>query len=99
MITQAQTLDYVIGYCMFVARLANRVWRVVGRGCRYFRTASAALGTRDDITNAQNLALWLEVNSVRRQESNTEEMIFLAGGRGVYAAALSQAWSDAAPQY
>lgn len=32
--------------------------------------------TRDEVSDPQNLAIWLEVNGERRQDSHTSQMIF-----------------------
>ncbi|MGP4140187.1 fumarylacetoacetate hydrolase family protein [Sodalis praecaptivus] len=81
-LTQAQALDYVAGYCV-LNDISERAWQIErggqwdkGKCADTFAPLGPYLVTRDDIIDAQNLALWLEVDGVRRQESNTGEMIF-----------------------
>ncbi|MFT4463849.1 MAG: fumarylacetoacetate hydrolase family protein [Sodalis sp. (in: enterobacteria)] len=81
-LTQAQVLDHVAGYCV-LNDISERAWQIErggqwdkGKCADTFAPLGPYLVTRDDIIDEQNLALWLEVDGVRRQESNTGEMIF-----------------------
>jgi 2-keto-4-pentenoate hydratase/2-oxohepta-3-ene-1,7-dioic acid hydratase in catechol pathway len=47
-----------------------------GKGCDTFGPIGPFLVTTDEITDPQNLDLWLDVNGGRRQSSNTKNMIF-----------------------
>ena len=47
-----------------------------GKGARTFGPLGPWLVTRDEIPNVQRLALWLDVNGKRMQESSTKNMIF-----------------------
>lgn len=47
-----------------------------GKGCDSFAPIGPWLVTPDEVRDPQNLDIWLEVNGVRRQQSNTAQMIF-----------------------
>ncbi|GAB1393915.1 fumarylacetoacetate hydrolase family protein [Rhodocyclaceae bacterium] len=47
-----------------------------GKGCDTFAPIGPWLVTPDEVKDPQKLRVWLEVNGVRRQDSNTDEMIF-----------------------
>ncbi len=47
-----------------------------GKGCDTFGPLGPWLVTSDELTDPQTLALWLDVNGVPRQRSNTRYMIF-----------------------
>jgi 2-keto-4-pentenoate hydratase/2-oxohepta-3-ene-1,7-dioic acid hydratase in catechol pathway len=47
-----------------------------GKGCDTFGPIGPWLVTPDELGDAQNLNVWLDVNGKRMQESNTKEMIF-----------------------
>ncbi|MFZ9137287.1 MAG: fumarylacetoacetate hydrolase family protein, partial [Hylemonella sp.] len=47
-----------------------------GKGCDTFGPIGPWMVTRDEITNPQKLAMWLDVNGVRMQTGNTKTMIF-----------------------
>jgi 2-keto-4-pentenoate hydratase/2-oxohepta-3-ene-1,7-dioic acid hydratase in catechol pathway len=47
-----------------------------GKGCDTFAPIGPWLVTPDEIADPQRLRVWCEVNGQRRQESNTEQMIF-----------------------
>jgi 2-keto-4-pentenoate hydratase/2-oxohepta-3-ene-1,7-dioic acid hydratase in catechol pathway len=47
-----------------------------GKGCETFGPIGPWLVTADEVGDAQNLALWLDVNGRRMQTGNTRTMIF-----------------------
>jgi 2,4-didehydro-3-deoxy-L-rhamnonate hydrolase len=47
-----------------------------GKGAPTFGPLGPWLVTRDEISNPQRIALWLDVNGERRQTGNTRTMIF-----------------------
>lgn len=80
-VSEAQALDYVAGYCI-VNDVSERAFQFQsqswdkGKGCDTFGPVGPWLLTRDEITDPQEMAMWLEVNGERRQFSNTKNMIF-----------------------
>lgn len=74
--------DYIAGYCAFhdVSERAFQIERGgqwdKGKGCDSFGPIGPWLVTRDEIADPQKLRLWLEVNGERKQDSNTDQMIF-----------------------
>lgn len=81
-ITEADALDHVAGYCV-VNDVSERDFQinfggqwVKGKSCDSFAPVGPWLVTRDEVPDAQNLALSLEVNGVTKQSGNTSTMIF-----------------------
>src|SRR3990167_9114613 len=75
-------LDYVAGYCV-INDLSEREYQlercgqwVKGKSCDNFGPIGPWLVTRDEISDPQNLDLWLEVDGHRYQHSNTNKMAF-----------------------
>lgn len=75
-------LDYVAGYCV-INDLSEREYQlercgqwVKGKSCDNFGPIGPWLVTRDEISDPQNLDLWLEVDGHRYQNSNTNKMAF-----------------------
>jgi ureidoglycolate lyase len=74
--------SHVAGYCV-VNDLSERGWQLQGTG-QWVKGKSADgfgpigpwLVTRDEISDPQNLSLWLSVNGKMRQNSSTRQMIF-----------------------
>jgi 2-keto-4-pentenoate hydratase/2-oxohepta-3-ene-1,7-dioic acid hydratase in catechol pathway len=75
-------LAFVAGYCV-VNDVSERGWQLQGTG-QWVKGKSADtfgpigpwLVTCDEVTDPQNLDLWLSVNGVMRQSSSTGQMIF-----------------------
>jgi 2-keto-4-pentenoate hydratase/2-oxohepta-3-ene-1,7-dioic acid hydratase in catechol pathway len=75
-------LNHVAGYCV-VNDVSERGWQLQGTG-QWVKGKSADsfgpigpwLVTREEITDPQNLNLWLSVNGQTRQNSSTRQMIF-----------------------
>ena len=77
-----KALDYVAGYCVSndVSERAFQLERGgswdKGKSAETFNPLGPWLVTKDEIPDPQNLAMWLDVNGVRRQNGNTKTMIF-----------------------
>ena len=81
-VTQRDALDYVAGYCV-VNDVSERAFQFErggtwdkGKGCDSFGPIGPWLVTRDEITDPQKLAIWLDLNGQRMQTGNTKTMIF-----------------------
>ncbi len=81
-VSERQALSHVAGYCV-VNDVSERAFQLErggswdkGKGCDGFGPVGPWLVTRDEIANPQRLAMWLDVNGVRRQTGNTKTMIF-----------------------
>jgi 2,4-didehydro-3-deoxy-L-rhamnonate hydrolase len=77
-----EALHHVAGYCI-VNDLSEREYQLErggqwdkGKGCDSFGPIGPYLVTADEIRDPQNLAMWLEVDGVRFQDSSTADMIF-----------------------
>jgi acylpyruvate hydrolase len=83
-VTKEQALDYVAGYAAFndisardVIRKENEVGiHLMGKSFPGFAPMGPYLVTADEISDPQNLKLWLRVNGELRQDSNLSYMIF-----------------------
>jgi 2-keto-4-pentenoate hydratase/2-oxohepta-3-ene-1,7-dioic acid hydratase in catechol pathway len=78
----SQALDHVAGYCV-VNDVSERSYQLErggqwdkGKGCDSFGPIGPWLVTRDEVSDPQALAMWLEVDGVRRQTGSTATMIF-----------------------
>ncbi|MGO4304103.1 ureidoglycolate lyase [Cupriavidus sp. RAF12] len=81
-VSKADALDHVAGYCI-VNDVSERAYQLErggqwdkGKGCDTFGPLGPWLVTRDEVPDAQALALWLEVDGKRYQNGNTSTMIF-----------------------
>ncbi|WP_459615793.1 fumarylacetoacetate hydrolase family protein [Bordetella sp. 2513F-2] len=81
-IAAADSLRHVAGYCI-VNDVSERAWQMErggqwdkGKSADTFAPIGPWLVTRDEVADPQRLALWLEVDGVRRQDGNTSDMIF-----------------------
>jgi len=80
-LSEEKALEHVAGYCV-VNDVSERSFQLQssqwdkGKGCDTFGPIGPWLVTTDEIANPQALDVWLEVNSERRQSSNTRNMIF-----------------------
>ncbi|WP_070106049.1 fumarylacetoacetate hydrolase family protein [Burkholderia plantarii] len=77
-----QALEHVAGYCT-INDVSERHFQLErtpqwdkGKGCDTFGPIGPWLVTRDEVPDAQNLAMWLEVNGKRVQNGSTKTMIF-----------------------
>lgn len=81
-ISRDDALDHVAGYCV-INDISERAYQLEhggqwakGKGCDTFAPIGPYLVTRDEITDPQNLRLWLEVDGKRYQDGTTNNMIF-----------------------
>ncbi len=81
-VSEAEALSHVAGYCV-VNDVSERAFQserggqwTKGKSHDTFGPTGPWLVTRDEVTDPQNLALWLDVDGVRRQTGNTNTMIF-----------------------
>ena len=81
-VTKENALDHVAGYVL-VNDVSEREFQTErgpqwdkGKGCDTFGPVGPYLVTRDEVEDAQNLELWLDVNGKRMQTGNTKTMIF-----------------------
>ncbi|HEX2136408.1 MAG TPA: fumarylacetoacetate hydrolase family protein [Microvirga sp.] len=75
-------LDYVAGFCV-CNDVSEREFQLErggtwskGKGCPTFGPLGPWLVTKDEITDIQNLDMWLDVNGERMQTGSTKTMIF-----------------------
>ncbi len=81
-VSQKDALSYVAGYCVS-NDVSEREFQLErgsqwdkGKGCDTFGPLGPWMVTRDEITNPQKLAMWLDLNGQRMQTGNTKTMIF-----------------------
>jgi 2,4-diketo-3-deoxy-L-fuconate hydrolase len=79
-----EALDYVAGYCV-CNDVSEREYQLErggtwtkGKGCPTFGPLGPWLVTQDEISDIQNLGMWLDVNGERMQKGSTKTMIFTA---------------------
>jgi 2-keto-4-pentenoate hydratase/2-oxohepta-3-ene-1,7-dioic acid hydratase in catechol pathway len=81
-VPEAEALDYVAGYCVCndvserEMQLEHGGQWVKGKMFPTFGPLGPWLVTPDELGDVQNLALWLELNGERIQNSSTSDMIF-----------------------
>lgn len=81
-LTRERALDHVAGYCI-VNDVSERAYQLErggqwdkGKSCDTFAPMGPWLVTRDEVSDPQNLNLWLEVDGRRVQNGNTRDMLF-----------------------
>jgi len=80
-VSEADSLNYVAGYCVAndvserAFQLQSSQWDK-GKGCDTFGPIGPWLVTTDEMTDPQNLDMWLDLNGQRMQSGNTRTMIF-----------------------
>jgi 2-keto-4-pentenoate hydratase/2-oxohepta-3-ene-1,7-dioic acid hydratase in catechol pathway len=81
-VTEADALDYVAGYCV-IHDVSEREFQKErggqwdkGKGCDTFGPIGPWLVTKDEVSDPQNLSLWLEVDGHRYQNGTTQNMIY-----------------------
>ena len=81
-VDEANALDYVAGYMLHndVSERAFQLERggqwVKGKSCDTFAPIGPWLVTKEEITNPNNLHMWLKLNGELVQNENTSDMIF-----------------------
>ena len=75
-VEESAALDHVAGYCV-VHDVSEREYQLErggtwdkGKGCETFGPIGPWLVTADEVTNPQELDMWLDVNGVRMQTGN-----------------------------
>ena len=81
-VSEADAMKHVAGYCV-VNDVSEREYQLErggtwdkGKGCDTFGPVGPWLVTADEISDPQNLDMWLEVNGQRFQNGSTRTMIF-----------------------
>jgi 2-keto-4-pentenoate hydratase/2-oxohepta-3-ene-1,7-dioic acid hydratase in catechol pathway len=81
-VTEEEAADYIAGYCV-CNDVSERTFQLErgnqwdkGKGCDTFGPIGPWLVTRDEVTNPQDLNMWLKVNGHRYQDGNTQTMVF-----------------------
>ena len=80
-VSEEDSLNYVAGYCV-ANDVSERAWQLQssqwdkGKGCDTFGPIGPWLVTTEEMTDPQNLDMWLDVNGQRMQSGNTRTMIF-----------------------
>jgi 2,4-didehydro-3-deoxy-L-rhamnonate hydrolase len=81
-VSEADALSHVAGYCV-VNDVSEREYQLErggtwdkGKGCDTFGPVGPWLVTADDVADAQQLPMWLDVNGRRFQTGNTRTMVF-----------------------
>ena len=81
-VSEADAMDYVAGYAItndvseraFQAERAGQ-W-TKGKSCDNFGQIGPWLVTRDEVADPQDLAMWLTVNGISRQNGSTRTMVY-----------------------
>ncbi|WP_316819786.1 fumarylacetoacetate hydrolase family protein [Pedobacter gandavensis] len=81
-VEEADALDYVAGYVLHndvsereFQLERNGTWDK-GKGCDTFAPLGPFMATQDEISDVNNLRLWLTVNGQKMQDGNTSNFIF-----------------------
>ena len=81
-VEEADALDYVAGYCLH-NDLSEREFQlerngqwVKGKSCDSFAPLGPYLATQDEVSDINNLSLWLKVNDQMMQKGSTANFIF-----------------------
>jgi len=81
-VDEAEALNHVAGYCT-INDISEREYQIErggtwdkGKGCDTFGPLGPWLVTRDEVSDPQNLGMWLDVNGRRMQTGSTKTMIF-----------------------
>lgn len=79
-VSKADALDYVFGYTIIIdmsARDCRRAGQwVYSKGQDSYAPMGPCIVTADEIRDPQTLDLWLTVNGIEKQRSNTSHMLF-----------------------
>jgi len=81
-VSEAEALDYVAGYCVAhdVSERAFQTERqgqwTKGKSCDTFGPTGPWLVTKDEISDPQNLKMWLTVNGETMQNGSTKTMVY-----------------------
>ncbi|MDN3594872.1 fumarylacetoacetate hydrolase family protein [Zunongwangia endophytica] len=81
-VSKDEAMDYVAGYVLHndyserEFQLERSGQWVKGKSCDTFAPLGPYLITKDEISDPQNLGLWLKLNGEIKQQSNTNDMVF-----------------------
>lgn len=81
-ISESDAMDHIAGYCLH-NDVSEREFQIErsgtwdkGKGCDHFAPLGPFLATPDEITDVNNLRLWLKVNGKTMQDGTTANLIF-----------------------
>jgi 2,4-didehydro-3-deoxy-L-rhamnonate hydrolase len=81
-VEESEAMDYVVGYCLH-NDISEREFQLErggnwskGKGCDSFAPLGPFLATKDEVSDVNNLQMWLNVNEKAFQKSNTDQLIF-----------------------
>jgi 2,4-didehydro-3-deoxy-L-rhamnonate hydrolase len=81
-VEEKDAMEYVAGYCLH-NDYSERAFQLEhggqwskGKGCDSFAPLGPFLATPDEITDVNNLSMWLTVNGKKYQNSNTSNLVF-----------------------
>ncbi len=81
-IDENQSQDHIAGYCV-VNDLSEREFQlehcgqwIKGKSCDTFGPIGPFLVTKDEVSNPQNLKMWLDLNGNRMQDGSTNTMVY-----------------------
>lgn len=81
-VDEADAMNYVAGYCLH-NDYSERGYQLErggqwakGKGCDTFAPLGPFLATPDEVADVDNLSMWLTVNGITYQNSNTSNLIF-----------------------
>jgi 2,4-diketo-3-deoxy-L-fuconate hydrolase len=81
-VEEPEAMNYVAGYCLH-NDLSEREFQlekngqwVKGKSCDTFAPLGPFMATKDEITDVNNLRLWLTVSGNKMQDGNTSDFIF-----------------------
>ncbi|HEV7252169.1 MAG TPA: fumarylacetoacetate hydrolase family protein [Mesorhizobium sp.] len=81
-VSEAEALDHVAGYCV-VNDVSERAFQAErqgqwtkGKSCDTFGPTGPWLVTRDEVSDPQNLKMWLTVNGKKFQDGSTQTMVY-----------------------
>jgi 2-keto-4-pentenoate hydratase/2-oxohepta-3-ene-1,7-dioic acid hydratase in catechol pathway len=81
-VSEAEALDHVAGYCV-VNDVSERAFQAErsgqwtkGKSCDTFGPIGPWLVTRDEVSDPQDLKMWLKVNGETMQDGSTRTMVF-----------------------
>ncbi len=81
-VSEAEALDYVAGYCVShdVSERAFQAERqgqwTKGKSCDTFGPIGPWLVTKDEVSDPQNLGMWLKVNGETMQNGSSQTMVY-----------------------
>ena len=81
-ISEDQSQDHIAGYCVIndISERAFQMERsgqwVKGKSCDTFGPIGPYLVTKDEVSDPQNLKLWLDLNGKRMQDGSTKTMVY-----------------------